>query len=293
MVSILIPVYNCDVVKLVEDLEYQVLKMFIPFEIICIDDNSSNHYGNHILCKNDNVKWIELNENKGRSIVRNLLAKESKYENLIFMDCDMEVLSDNFIKNYIDLSAIHQVIVGGVTYSKDPPIDIRKNLHWKYGSNRESLSLNERKKNPYVSFMTGNFCIRRSVFEEINFDETIKGYGHEDTLFGIELMKKGVGIYHIDSSLKHLGLENSDVFIDKNKTAIYNLSILIKEGKISENVKVYRYYQILEKYYLLPVLSLAYKILKNKCELNLKSDNPNVRCLDLLKLGLLSDNLSS
>ena len=81
MVSILIPVYNCDVVKLVNDLEFQAVKLGIPYEIVCIDDNSSEHYHNHSLSEKENIVWAELNENKGRSIVRNLLAEKSKYEN--------------------------------------------------------------------------------------------------------------------------------------------------------------------------------------------------------------------
>ena len=292
MVSILIPVYNCDVVKLVNDLEFQAVKLGIPFEIVCIDDNSSEHYHNHSLTEKENIVWAELNENKGRSIVRNLLAEKSKYENLIFLDCDMGVVSDHFIEDYIKLSSTEKVIIGGVSYTAKPPVENSKRLHWKYGSNRESQSVNERVKHPYTSFMSGNFFVKKEVFNLICFDETIKGYGHEDTLFGIELKNSGVAISHINNPLQHLGLEDANVFLDKSVNAITNLAILIKAGKIDQTVKIFRYYNLLKKCFVLPLFSIFYKGSKNRWLGNLSSKNPNIMYLDLLKLGMLSDNLS-
>ena len=292
MVSILIPVYNCDVVKLVNDLEFQAMKLGMPFEIVCIDDNSTKHYHNYSLTEKENIVWTELNENKGRSIVRNLLAEKSNYENLIFLDCDMGVVSDHFIEDYIKLSTTEKVIVGGVSYTAKPPVENSKILHWKYGSNRESQSVKERVKHPYTSFMSGNFFVKKEVLNLICFDETIKGYGHEDTLFGIELKNKRVAISHINNSLQHLGLEDANVFLEKSKNAILNLAILIKSGKVDETVKIYRYYKSLKKFFLLPLFTAFYLLNKNRWLENLCSAKPNIRYFDLFKLGLLSEKLS-
>ena len=292
MLSVLIPVYNCDVLKLVSDLERQCNDLNVAFEIICIDDNSNRLYSNKSLHDNENVVWISLNENKGRSIVRNLLVEKSKYDNLIFIDCDMGIVSSNFVKNYVQLSSTENVIVGGICYSDNPPIENAKRLHWVYGVNREAQLPEERRKHPYSSFMSGNFFIKKRLFKKISFDETIKGYGHEDTLFGIDLKNRGEVIKHINNPLEHLGIEDANVFIEKSKTAIINLSILIKSGKIDDSVKVYKYYKSLKKNFLLPLFVFFYQLNKNSWIRNLHSNKPNIIYFDFLKLGYLSDELS-
>ncbi|MEM9260646.1 MAG: hypothetical protein AAGA62_13425, partial [Bacteroidota bacterium] len=56
-----------------------------------------------------------------------------------------------------------------------------------------------------------------------------EGYGHEDTLWGQQLAKAGVGILHIDNPVTHLGLETSGVFLEKQHRAIHNLRLLKKQ----------------------------------------------------------------
>ena len=106
MLSILIPTYNFDVRKLIFDLHEQAEKEKIEFEIIIADDASDNAFRN-INKETEtlhNVKYIQLNENSGRSKIRNFLAKQAKYNNLLFIDCDMIIENSNFIhinkKNY-------------------------------------------------------------------------------------------------------------------------------------------------------------------------------------------------
>ncbi|MBK9012976.1 MAG: hypothetical protein IPM82_02230 [Saprospiraceae bacterium] len=65
--------------------------------------------------------------------------------------------------------------------------------------------------------MTNNFLIPRQLFLEIQFDETLRQYGHEDTLFGMELARRQVPIVHIDNPLEHIGLEPVDVFLRKTE----------------------------------------------------------------------------
>ena len=88
MLSILIPTYNYDITHLVYELHKQATKAKIDFEIICFDDGSKSE----INSKNDSInqlnysKFKELPLNIGRSAIRNLLAKEGQYENLLFID---------------------------------------------------------------------------------------------------------------------------------------------------------------------------------------------------------------
>ena len=89
-------------------------------------------------------------------------------------------------------------------------------LRWKYGRNREEKNASLRNQSPYQSFTAFNLLAPKDIFQKIAFNEKIDGYGHEDTLFGIELKKEGVTIAHIDNPIIHLGLDEHQVFI-KNR----------------------------------------------------------------------------
>ena len=98
MLSILIPTYNYDCRRLVSDLYQQAEQAGIEYEIIVADDASptyiykeKNREINHL----PNCRLIELQENVGRSRIRNRLADEALHEWILFMDCDAEVISKN------------------------------------------------------------------------------------------------------------------------------------------------------------------------------------------------------
>jgi hypothetical protein len=82
------------------------------------------------------------------------------------------------------------VVYGGRNYEAKPPKEKELFFRWWYGVNRETISVAEREVAPYHAFMTNNFLIPKQLFLSIKLDEKLKGYGHEDTLFGIELKKK-------------------------------------------------------------------------------------------------------
>ena len=90
MLSILIPIYNFKVVKLVETLQKQCEKAKITYEVVCFDDQSQTKYkkDNVILSNYFGVNYTELSENLGRARIRNWMAKIASYDNLLFLDCD-------------------------------------------------------------------------------------------------------------------------------------------------------------------------------------------------------------
>mgnify|MGYP000465830659 CR=1 FL=1 len=73
--------------------------------------------------------------------------------------------------------------------------------------------------------------ISKSLFQQLKFNESISEYGHEDTLFGIELQTKNIPINHILNPVVHLGLENEAIFLNKQEKAIQNLVLLLKQEK--------------------------------------------------------------
>ena len=226
MLSILIPIYNYNGIKLVTDLQAQAMALGIEFEIIVADDHSPNPpKANEAINLLAFAKYIYLPTNLGRSGSRNWLAQKAQYPYLLFIDGDMGVRTDDFLRKYLDVLSENRVVCGGHFYDAQPPSD-EFLLHWIYGRNREERPANERNKAPYQGFVPSNFVIPKDLFLSIEFDESIKGYGHEDTIFGETLQKRNVEVLHLDNGLAHLGLSTNEEFMDKVDVAVKNLRFL-------------------------------------------------------------------
>jgi len=265
MISVLIPVYQYDVVGLVASLSHQLEANKIVYEILVYDDCSSLQFKeqNRSLAHILNIHYVELDCNIGRSKIRNLLASKASFENLLFLDCDVSLPDDKFIERYLNFSAKSYVTVGGICYRKEKPKDSSKVLRWKYGHQREALTAAQRNKRPYSSFKTANFFITRTDFFRVRFSEEITGYGHEDTLFGYQLEQIGVSILHIDNPIYHDGLEEAALFITKSEEAVKNLYLLFLSGKLTNTWKqnpLLRFFVVLKKFRLLYLAAMGYSM---------------------------------
>lgn len=256
MLSILIPIYNFDITGLVKELELQCNRSEFPIEIICVDDASSEAYKlkNRLIEQIPFVNYLELDTNIGRSKIRNLLARKSKYEFLLFLDCDSQIISGDFIKIYVEKVArrINHVIFGGTKYSATRP-HREVLLHWHYGTKREALSAQRRSKDPYTHFHTNNFLTPRDLFLEYPLNEEIDGYGYEDLEWAFQLKAEQVPIMHINNPVLHLGLKDNKSFLEGQKSATINLSRLYKSGKIS-STRLIRAYNRLNNWHLISIL---------------------------------------
>lgn len=289
MISVLIPIYNFDVRALVVRLQHQGEQSLIPYEIICLDDHSDLHFKelNSEIEVLDNVKFIRLNKNIGRSAIRNRLAEMASYEYLLFMDCDSMPETDVFIFNYAAFLKPDTVLYGGRTYSSEKPFNKDLYFHWLYGMEREVKTAKQRSENTYSSFMTNNFVIPKKIMLEIGFDESLKQYGHEDTVFGLELKKKGVKIYHLDNPLRHIGLEDALVFLIKSEQAVENLLFLMKKHDLNDDIKLLRFFNKTRKYLLHPLIYIWFYLFRSSLKRNLLGPKPKLRNFDLYKLGYM------
>lgn len=287
MLSILIPVYNYDVVSLVRKLHEQAVELNISFEIICLDD-ASNLFTNENQQINQfhNGSFVILEKNIGRSAIRNLLAKKAAYQNLLFLDADTFPVHENFLSNYISkIDNREKIIYGGILYEKSKPTK-EKLLRWIYGAKREALSVSDREKNKHLSFLTLNFLIKKSIFSKVNFNESIPNLRHEDTLFSYDLMQNEIDIVHIENPVYHLGIEDSSTFLRKSEEAVLGLRNLVDSDLISKDyVKLSHYFQILKKFRLQFLVSFAFKILDPLFKKQLLGKNPSLFLFDLYRLG--------
>jgi glycosyltransferase involved in cell wall biosynthesis len=228
-ISLLIPVFNYDIVALAHSMKSAIGKVPELYEILIGDDASSPEYQEKYRALEGNgLRIISSEKNIGRASMRNKLALEAEGDYLLFMDADMMLPStaESYLLKYISSMGTAQVICGGITYSDSPPGDPDKLLRWKYGKWREQKKASERNKHPHTDFSTFNVLIAKSVFSKIRFYEELKQYGHEDTLLSYQLKNAGIAILHIDNSLTHEGLESNREYLDKVKLSIENLSML-------------------------------------------------------------------
>jgi glycosyltransferase involved in cell wall biosynthesis len=280
-----VPVYNFNVVDLINTILYQGRKSEKPFEIICIDDGSNKETLklNSEISYNKSVNYQILKRNIGRAKIRNLFLEISNYENLLFIDCDCSIQNGNFLEKYFE-QLDNSVVYGGRKHHNKPPKNKNKKLRWLYGSKKEDQNFNYRVENPYHSFRSNNFLIKKEILSQIRFNENIKTYGHEDTLLSIELKKNKIDIYQINNPIYHEGIEDNSVFLEKTKSAIKNLVMLERRELDISSVKLIKTYNLINKLKLMWLIFSFSKTISKLLERQLLSSRPSLRIFDLYKL---------
>ncbi|MCG6187063.1 glycosyltransferase [Maribellus maritimus] len=295
MLSINIPVFNVEVNELVLELVQQAKKISDLYEINIYDDGSEEVYrsANRALAKFPKVKYIEMETNQGRAAIRNRMGFDSNYKNLLFIDADSKIIKEDYLSVFLKNAKPNRVLCGGTAYQKQKPVEKEKVLRWKYGTEREAVSADLRNRKKGFIITSNNFLIPKQVFSAIHFRENIRNYGHEDTVLGFDLFKKGVEIWHIDNPVEHTGLEDADMFLRKSKTALKNLNYIADEVVKSDPDFLNQVY-FLKRFYAISkwiptfVLRLFYAVFCSSLEANLKSQNPRIKWFDLYKLSFFS-----
>lgn len=287
MLSILIPTYNFNITQLVSDLHQQALNSYTDFELIVMEDGSNLFVEeNSSIRELVNCKHIILSKNIGRSAIRNKLADEAKYEHLLFIDCDAEVGSEHYIERYLAFCHEECVVIGGTAYDPQETNPVYS-LRLKYGREREARSAQERGKNNLATF---NFLISKSIFNRVRFDESIRGYGHEDMLFGHQLRMLGYEFIQIENPLIHKGLDDNDIFIKKTEESTHNLFLLQQSGRytyLAEESKLLKSYLFIKRIGLIRLLAFKFNITKHMFRRQLCSKSPSLMVYDVYKLLFL------
>ena len=287
MLSILIPTYNYNVYPLVTELKNQADALGIAYEILVQDDASNlfieeNTEINILL----NCSYTLNHENLGRGNNINLLNNRAKFEYVLIMEADAFPEKKTYLKNLIDsINQETQVLFGGVIYPNQKP-EQDKLLRWKYGNERESISLSDRLKRPYHFVFTWNLLLKKEILSKHHFPNNIKNYGYEDLVFIKQLKENKVPIQHFNNMLIHFNSETSIAFLNKTEDAVKTLHQLISNKKLLiEDIKIGKASNMIKLLHLESLARFLFKKTSTKLIANLTSSRPSLLILDLYKLG--------
>jgi glycosyltransferase involved in cell wall biosynthesis len=292
-ISLLIPVFDYDIVALVHSMKNALGIVPEFLEILIGDDGSSAEFREkYKSLEGDNVRVIYSEKNIGRAAIRNRLALEAKGDFLLFIDADTMLpgTAEAYMLKWIPFMKISRVQCGGILYHDSAPGDPDKLLRWKYGKWKEQSKAAERNRHPHAGFSTFNVLFEKSVFSKIRFNEELKQYGHEDTLMGYQLKKAGIDILHIDNGLVHEGLESNRDFLNKTKLGIENLSKLYDsvtdKKSFSKTVRMLGIYQKLRFFGLTRFFAAFYIRYRDRMEIRLDSSNISLLLFSFYKMSM-------
>jgi len=195
--SIIIPTW-CRAKKLfflIKKLEKICSKIFLDYEILVCDSNSSDDTRN-LKKKFKSVK-IKHYHSKFNSISskRNLGIKKSIYEDLIFFDDDcipnLNLLSKFAL--YLSRKEKREIYFGKYYTSISL---INKSNFWYFRNRQNEIvyhNLKQVKKINFTKIITGNMSFNKEIIKKYNlyFNENINLYGCEDTEWGYRLENFG------------------------------------------------------------------------------------------------------
>jgi len=173
MISVLIPVYNYNIIPLVTDLIAQFEYVDCKWELFLSDDNSSKFKNENLNFINglhlQNVKLFQQISNVGNAANRNFLIEKASNEWLLFLDTDVLPVKNDFISTYVleMISTNKDIISGDIVYDEKKPLPHL--LRWKYGKEKEQLSILERKKEPILNLRGANFAIKKALAQKLGF----------------------------------------------------------------------------------------------------------------------------
>lgn len=284
----------------------------LGFEIIFADDGSADataRQRNAIIAQLPYCQYIERPKNVGRSAIRNFLAHTAHYSHLIFLDGDVAIKRGNFVQTYLAHRNDADVIIGTLHFSRmqvacdtaediightkrakeetkktTEPVLYDDNLKYRY--EQQFLAkhpVKKRMQQPYASFRTTNFMVRRDLLLAYPFDETFHEYGYEDTLFGKQLKEHGATLIHLDNAATIADYEDNATFVAKTEESLRTLAA--HAHQLQGYSTLLQTVNKLKCLHLLSLIAFVFEIFKGLLHKNLCSNSPSVFLFNVYKLG--------
>ena len=136
---------------------------------------------------------------------------------------------------------------------------------------------------PYASFRTTNFMVRRDLLLAYPFDETFHEYGYEDTLFGKQLKEHGATLIHLDNAATIADYEDNATFVAKTEESLRTLAA--HAHQLQGYSTLLHTANKLKCLHLQPLIAFVFKLFKDLLHKNLCSNSPSVFLFNVYKLG--------
>ncbi|WP_158960552.1 glycosyltransferase [Myroides fluvii] len=274
MLSIVIPVYNYNILPLVEQLHREAFSLNIPFELLVCDDASTQVYHPEQLEAFPYLRWFSNPVNQHVAYTRNRLLKTAQYPWVLLLDADVMPVSTTFIQQYLEQRNKGYFFQGGFTYPLSTA-STKRSLRFVYGSEIE--------QHKHLHSCCNLFFNQREL--QLQFDEEITEYGYEDTLFFFALQKRGIDVTRLNNPVIHHSTESNQTYLNRSTQACWGLAQLVEQGKIkTAEVQLSRVYSQLEKARISPLLYGINWLLKRPIQRNLLGKNPSMPVFKLFKL---------
>jgi len=245
-ISVIIPAYNLEgyISKAIDSV---LAQSSLPFEILVIDDGSTDKTAEIIKSYGDKVKYI-FQENKGHSGARNKGIAEATGKWITFLDGDDQWLP-TYIASFTTILSNNQHLkwATGNYYNflysenrKAPPISSEKALLLLDGKDYISNYLIATRQN--MQGFSGNKIIHRDVFEKVGHFDTSILLGEDTDLWwrinyhfpNIGYCPKPLAIYTLDRSGSMTETFNEKKYTEKIRLLDKHLALSHKHGMLSQ-----------------------------------------------------------
>lgn len=285
--SVLIPTFNDECLQLASQLQAQASAINgLDYEILVADDGSTDAA---VVATNNGInalphcRFIRREENVGRAAIRNFLAQEARHEWLLFIDSDMRMGRENFVRQYVETEG--DVLYGGYMVEGDEE-KLKGNLRFIYEKKSQGAhTCEKRRENPYADFHTSNFLMARDIYEKHPLDGRFRHYGYEDVLLGKELQRAGIHIEHIDNPMLFATFEDNPHFVEKTEEGLRTLATFRDELKGYSRLLAHA--TTMKRWGLDVGLRLVYNKMNDRWRRNLCGDQPSFNLFRWYKLGYL------
>ena len=228
--------------------ENENLKVLIPlilkqtykdFEIIFVDSGSTDgslETIKNLLNNSENVQLTHIKKEEftfGKSL--NIGFSKATGEIVISLSAHCFPTSEEWLKNITQPFSNSNI---GIVFGKQSP---HKNTRFSEASVQQKWFSGESMVREEIFLNNGNAAYRKSLWEEIKFDEKLTGL--EDINFGLYAKSKGWELYYSnESDVQHLHKENYMTIRNRYRREAEALKIIFDEHKIftsQYNLKLY------------------------------------------------------
>lgn len=219
--ALAVPVYNFEPLELLQEAHRQMSALPFSTGIYLLNDGSPKALPQLEAWAqaHDRVHYRRAPQNQGRAATRNALARWADAEYLHFLDDQSAVELPGLWAELWAARLEYGVVYGPAAYAPTPVPG--SELRWRVGVQRELKHFPP--ADPYVAFKGHHFLAHRAVWKKTQFEESLRGYGHEDSLFGLQLEAQGIPIKAVNLPVYNTQLDSNVLFLQKTRESLHNL----------------------------------------------------------------------